>query len=359
MRKINTRRRQDGFSLVELMIGLVISVATVGGIFSIYLNATQSQNFTQANSRVQESGRFAMEYLSRDIRMIGYRGCVSNTAPITNVVATNIPVGYNPLQLELAGYEIKTNWSTDTPFANATAISNRIRTGTHAISVSRMASLGAQLAENLSDNAANIKINTSSNLGLKKLDIIYISDCANADIFSITNIPIKNNGITTITHATGTNTSNNLSKAYQSNANIAKYQSHLYFVGDTTRKNSLGATIYALYQAEIDYSKSPTKFIVNELIEGVENMQLLYGEVLDTNNVKYVSSSNVSDMNNVSSVQLGLLITSQEQVRQTEDDQTYHLSQQAITTTGDSPHELDRRLRHVFNSTIQIRNRRL
>lgn len=357
--KINTFTSQHGFSIVELMIALVISVATIGGIFSIYLNSSQSQNFTEASSRIQESGRFSMQYLSRDIRMVGYRGCVSNEAPIANVIAKNMPAGYDPLQLELSGYEIKANWNTDTPFANATGITNRIRTGTHAISVARMANLGAQLVENQSDNSANIKISTASNLGLIKNDIVYISDCINADIFSITNNPTKNDGKTTLTHATGTNTSNNLSKAYQSNANIAKYQSHLYFIGDTTRTNSSGATIWALYQAEIDYSKSPTQFLVNELIEGVENMQILYGEVLATNNVRYVNASQITDMNSVTAIQLGLLITSQDQVRQTDDDQTYYLSQQAITTTGSSPHVLDRRLRHAFNTTIQIRNRKL
>jgi len=341
------------------MLALVISIATVGGLFSIYLNTTQSRDFTEANSRIQESGRFAIQYLSRDIRMIGYRGCVSNEAPITNVIAKNIPAGYDPLQLELSGYEITTGWNTDTPFANATAITNRIRTGTHALSVARMSSISAQLSENQSDNSANIKIAESSNLGLDKNDIVYISDCVNADIFSITNTPTKADGIVTLTHATGTNTSNSLSKAYQSNASLAKYQSNLYFIGNTNRTNKQGAIIYALYEAQVDYSSSTTSFIVNELIEGVENMQILYGELLATNNIKYVSSTAVTDMNNVTSVQLGLLITSQNEVRQTTDIQTYYLAQQEINTTGTSPHARDTRLRHAFNSTIQIRNRRL
>jgi len=351
--------KQCGFSIIELMLALVISIATVGGLFSIYLNTTQSRDFTEANSRIQESGRFSIQYLSRDIRMIGYRGCVSNEAPMTNVIAQNIPAGYDPLRVELGGYEITSGWNTDTPFANAAAITNRIRTGTHAISVARMSNTGAELAENQSDSSANIKIAESSNLGLDQNDIVYISDCINADIFSISNTPTKKDGKVTLTHSTGSNTSNNLSKAYQSNANIAKYQSHLYFIGDTNRTNKQGAVIYALYEAQVDYTSSTTSFIVNELIEGVENMQIRYGELLATNNVKYVGSNDVTDMNNVTSVQLGLLITSQNEVRQTVDVQSYYLAQQEINTTGTSPHARDTRLRHAFNSTIQIRNRRL
>ncbi|OIQ45720.1 MAG: hypothetical protein BM565_12725, partial [Gammaproteobacteria bacterium MedPE] len=63
--------KQQGFSIVELMIALVISIGTIGGLFSIYLKTRTTQELTEANSRIQESGRFAMEYLKRDIRMIG------------------------------------------------------------------------------------------------------------------------------------------------------------------------------------------------------------------------------------------------------------------------------------------------
>lgn len=355
----NSTLRQLGFSLVELMIALVISVATVGGLFSIYLNTSQSQSFTEANSRIQESGRFAIQYLSRDVRMIGYRGCVSNTTPTINVIAKNIPGGYDPFEVELQGYNITSDWSDDSIFTNATEIKTKIRTGTNAISINRMASLGAQLAEKQSDESANIKIEESSNLDIGKNDIIYISDCINADIFEVTNKPNINGGKMTITHASGTNTSNNLSKAYQANATIAKYQSRFYFIGDTKRVNKSNQPIYALYQADINYSNSPATFNVNELIEGVENMQILYGEVLANNNIKYVDVDNVTDMNNISSIQLGLLITSQDEVRQTVDNQSYFLAQKEISTSGTAPHGADERLRHSFNSTIQIRNRRL
>lgn len=353
--------QQLGFSIVELLIALVISVATVGGLFSIYLNTRVSQDLTEANSRIQESGRFALEYLKRDIRMIGYRGCVSNTPPTTVVNSKDLPLNYDPLINELVGYTIKSGWETDTQFSGEASITSRIRPNTDALLIARMSSISAQLTEKQSDSSANLKIKTSDGVTFDKNEIVYISDCVTADIFTVTNNPNDADGIVTITHAKGTNTTNNLSKAYQSNANIARYQSTFYFIGDTGRVNKNGSTVYALYQTIINYGSAANKYDTQELIEGVENMKILYGETLTNGNIKYVrhdKATNTPNMQNVSSIQLGLLISSQDEVSPFEDSQTYHLAQEEISTK--TPGYInDRRLRHAFNSSIKIRNRRL
>lgn len=353
--------RQLGFSVVELLIALVISVATIGGLFSIYLNARVTQDLTEANARIQESGRFALEYLKRDIRMIGYRGCVSNTMPTTVVNSKDLPLNYDPLTSELIGYTIKSGWETDTQFAGQAAITSKIRPNTDAILIARMSSISAQLAEKQSDSSANLKIETSAGVTFDKNEIVYISDCVTADIFTVTNNPNDTDGIVTITHAQGTNTTNNLSKAYQNNANIARYQSTFYFIGDTGRVNKNGSTVFALYQTIINYGSATNKYDTQELIEGVENMKILYGEALASGNIKYVrhnKTTNTPNMQNVSSIQLGLLISSQDEVTPSDDSQTYHLAQEEIST--ETPGYInDRRLRHAFNSTIKIRNRRL
>lgn len=353
--------KQQGFSIVELMIALVISIGTIGGLFSIYLKTRTTQELTEANSRIQESGRFAMEYLKRDIRMIGYRGCVSNTVPTTTVNSKGIPDTYNPLINELVAYTITDGWDTDTLFADQTSVTSRIKKGTDAIYIARMSSTSAQLSEKQSDSSANIKISSSDGVNFEKNEIIYISDCVTADIFTITNNPSTNDGVITFAHAQGTNKTNNLSKAYQNNANIARYQANLYFIGDTGRKNKSGTTVYALYQTSVNFGSSTNKFDTQELIEGVENMKILYGEALDTGNVKYVrfdKAANTPNMQDVSSIQLGLLISSQDEVRENSTSQSYFIAQQEIK--ADTLNAVDdKRLRHAFNATIKIRNRRL
>ena len=56
---------QQGFTMIELMIALVIGLALMAGIFSVFLMTKETQNFTTAMSRVQDSARFSLDYLWR------------------------------------------------------------------------------------------------------------------------------------------------------------------------------------------------------------------------------------------------------------------------------------------------------
>ncbi|MDP2561852.1 PilW family protein [Psychrobium sp. 1_MG-2023] len=348
-----------GFTLVEVMIALVISSTLIGGVFSLYLNTKQTQNYTQSSSRIQESGRFSLEYLSRDIRMIGYRGCISYDDPIVNVIAKDMPAGFMANQNELVGFEIDSGWASGSIYENSTAITSKIKTGTDAFAIGRMASLSNKLSGNLTSVNAQVHIEATPAPNIKQNDLIFLSDCSDADIFRVTNNPNASGSTINLAHGNGSNTSNNLSKLFQDDSSIAKYQSTFYFVGDTGRDNALGHNVYALYQATNLFDSATPTHQVEELIEGVENMQLLYGEVLANGNTRYLTADNVTDMNQVQSIQLGLLITSQNQVRTTNDSKTYELPGESIGISTTVKHDKDKRLRHVFTTTVKIRNRAL
>lgn len=63
---------QRGFTLVELMVALLIGVFLTGGVLALFAGTKQSYRINEGVSRVQESGRFAIEYLSRDLRQAGF-----------------------------------------------------------------------------------------------------------------------------------------------------------------------------------------------------------------------------------------------------------------------------------------------
>ncbi|HJP37460.1 MAG TPA: PilW family protein, partial [Gammaproteobacteria bacterium] len=91
-----------------------------------------------------------------------------------------------------------------------------------------------------------------------------------------------------------------------------------------------------------------------EVIEGVENMQILYGEdtagndqIADT----YVTAAAVADWDNVVSVRVSLLMRSVEEYGPDQDNATYDLLGTIIDPVD------DRRRRRVFTATIQLRNR--
>lgn len=93
------------------------------------------------------------------------------------------------------------------------------------------------------------------------------------------------------------------------------------------------------------------------VVQGVENMQLLYGEDNtpggDINNAtRYVSAGNVIDWDNVVSVRIGIIVNSQSVISTTDDDVTYTLFGQTPSAAG-----ADRMRRRAYATTAVIRNR--
>ncbi|MBT8038760.1 MAG: hypothetical protein HKO99_02635 [Xanthomonadales bacterium] len=65
-------KRAAGFSLIELMVAMVMAFVVLGVLITIYLSSSQSVQFQTSVQRVEENGRFAIDQLSRTIRMAGY-----------------------------------------------------------------------------------------------------------------------------------------------------------------------------------------------------------------------------------------------------------------------------------------------
>jgi type IV pilus assembly protein PilW len=64
--------RMIGLTLVEMLIAVVLSLGLIGGIVTLYVNVGESASYLNAASRIQENGRFALDYVVRTMRMAGY-----------------------------------------------------------------------------------------------------------------------------------------------------------------------------------------------------------------------------------------------------------------------------------------------
>ena len=64
--------KAKGFTLIELMISLVLGSVILGAVLYIFLSNSQTYRMNEAQSRVQENGRFALELLTREIRHAGF-----------------------------------------------------------------------------------------------------------------------------------------------------------------------------------------------------------------------------------------------------------------------------------------------
>ena len=65
-------KAQQGFSLIEFMVSIVISMAVVIAASYVYLNSRETQRTLSEKSMMFESARFAMDLVGRDIENAGF-----------------------------------------------------------------------------------------------------------------------------------------------------------------------------------------------------------------------------------------------------------------------------------------------
>lgn len=86
------RLTQKGFSLVELMVSLVLGSIVVLAAVQLFSTNQRTFQLQQAVSEVQETGRFTLEYLARDLRKVGLEDNSGNSS--AGVITTNVsPLG--------------------------------------------------------------------------------------------------------------------------------------------------------------------------------------------------------------------------------------------------------------------------
>jgi len=73
--KSDRLRMQLGLSLIELMIAIALGVVLLLGLVQIFGGVRSSFNAADSRARIQENGRFALDFIRRDARMAGHFGC--------------------------------------------------------------------------------------------------------------------------------------------------------------------------------------------------------------------------------------------------------------------------------------------
>ncbi|WP_421861827.1 PilW family protein [Motiliproteus sp.] len=365
-----SRQQQQGLSLVELMIALVVSSLLMLGVFEIFVGSSGTDRVAHAYARVQENGRLAMDMLTRHIRMAGYQGCIDSEIVDLNVIADNAPTG------DLTGQAI---WGYESQHSGWT-VANRndfldnisgVHSGSDVVYVQYVSPTGVNVICDGGGNScsavnANIKIEDNS-IGLNKYDIAVVSDCENADMFRIVNLPKDTDGKTTLAHSNSHNSSNNLSKPYSDDAQVMSFEALAFYTKDTGRDTNRGNPIYSLYQFDSafhDGSGTGTYItgLEQELVEGIEQLQILYGQRLTDGNLRFVDATDGNlDFAEVDAIRIGLLVSSSEEILTDPDNNLYRLPGTDIEPLGTAgataTHTVDRRLRLAFNSTIVLRNR--
>ncbi|MEJ2761758.1 MAG: PilW family protein, partial [Gammaproteobacteria bacterium] len=202
--------------------------------------------------------------------------------------------------------------------------------------------------------------------GLLQGEIVGVFDCEHVDVFQITNASPDTSG--SISHNTGTGSPGNatkpLDKKYLGDASIVRFISRRYYIGTGSYGGpSLFREVFAQDKNDINNNGNTTEVILQsqELIQGVENMQILYGEdtiggdkIADT----YVTANNVTNWGNVVSVRISLLFrTIKPNPQITPDTRVYTLlGGPSVGGITEGPMN-DQYRRRIVTATVQIRNR--
>ena len=307
---------QRGFSLIELMVAMVLSIILLAGVIEVYTGSKQAFYVQEGISRMQEGGRFVMDRLSKDIGAAGYMGCLASAGNVINTLSTTTGI-YN-LAAPITGEEGTGPMGTDK------------------ITISRAVPGAAiPVVQPMNNQTSSVTVDDTEPGydALEQGDVIILSDCSDAVAFMVTSSPVANDGgviqhdITTAApsghpNAGLTNQTTDLQHVYGSDngslASVIPVVTKTYEIATSTAGGLAGGVCSAAtpgYCALRETSNAGAR----EMVEGVEDLQILYGEDTDVTPDLvpdvYRAANNVADWNDVVSVRIIVSVNEVEQAQ--------------------------------------------
>jgi type IV pilus assembly protein PilW len=332
------RHNARGFSVVELMVAMTIGLILIGGALSVLYSSKVTYSENERVGRLQESGRAAVELMLRDLRAGGFRGCSANTL-FTNALGSTDVLSNFAVPAQGFDYQSAATWS---PTVSTTIVpSPRDGSDIFAIRTTLLNSPTFTTNASMATATADLSVDRNGSDSVPTASTLMISDCSAAAVFSVSAFT---GGTSTATIA---HSNTDLGIPFPVGARVVPVDTVIYYIRDSATTRN-GVTNPSLWRKV--GSAAP-----QELIEGVENMQILYGIDTDGDRLvnSYVKASDASvsaNWNRVISVSIGLLIRSIEPNSIMPDKQTYTVLD---TTVGPFS---DRYQRTLYTTTVTLRN---
>jgi len=359
-------KRRTGFSLVELMISLALGVVVAAGLVQLFVDSARTYNLVSGQSRMQESARYALEFISRGARSAGHIGCAPEMDNIVRGLRGNwglIPE-FN-LTLTVEGFEGNDDGTWTPPLTSLPRTegganlnvhtpgngidTNVITPGTDVVVFRTVQYPGQRLMTVLQPDGDPVVSAPGGDPGFGIGDVVLVSDCEQGAMIRVTGMNVAGNQATLLhaTAATGSFYENSsvidgpvgtipftlsfLGHSYGRETSVGAVRTTIFFIAPSTAVDSQGNNPSALWQKE--GIGAPV-----ELVSGVDDLEIQYGidttladGILNVN--RYVDFDDVPDPGQIVAVRSTVSVSSIE----------------AVTDDG-------QQLRRTFSKTILVRN---
>lgn len=384
-------KRSRGVTLVELMIAMVISTIVLLGVGTVYSSTKRSYKVQEEMARLQENARYAFNVMSRDIRGAGFIGCnptLNSLLNTTNDALFDFQAGVEGWEFDAAGtapgddYTITTltstgaagNWggvdwdSSGAADDLAAEVTGRVLVGNDVLLVKSAdpatyedpttCADGSVLRLKGANPANSTSLTFSCATNVKKGELVIFGNCDRGDLFQ--NGSNDNASNLNRNAGVGGNSPGNVNPAsvnwsqFCENCQVFSAKGVIYYIGVGSGNEP------ALFR--YDYSLGTAGATFDEMVEGIENMQILYGEDLSPNDddiqpTQYVTADNISSPDNVVAVRISLLVRTPGELNRPQAAATNRLLGVDDATGVDITSQSDRRIRKVFTTTIYLRNK--
>jgi type IV pilus assembly protein PilW len=333
--------------MIELLLALALGVVVTAGIVQLFVGNNATYTLLTGQARMQEGGRFALDFIERSTRNAGYTGCGRDPTTLVrglrgawdNIYEFNMSVPVdayegptdptiNELPRTVGG--VSTNVYVPGNGIDTTAI----LADTDVLVTRRTRAPGFKLEQTLQPTGDQPVITApGGQLNFDPWDVVVISDCEQSALVRVSSIAFAGNQATlgidqgprddgvaepttfyensaTVVGPTGVVpfTLSFLGRSYGEDATVAPLETSIFFVAPTGRVNNVGDPINALWMKLGD--AAPV-----ELVEGIDDLEVTFG--IDTtladnqpNANRYVDITGVPDPSQIVAVRASVVASS-------------------------------------------------
>lgn len=335
-------KKQQGFSLIELMIALGLGVVVLLVVTVMFANTSRSRGEMEKSNRQTENGRYASQLMMDNLRMAGYLAEFDPTplespAALPDPCATSTADLISALPMHVQGV----NDATTAP-----SCVTDLKTGTDIVVVRRVSSCAAGTpgCEGYLAGAPHLQA----------------SLCAPATGGTELSAPIDSNSDYAQYHFTLSTSAGDFTKHKNdctTAADVYRYHVDIYFVANN---NEAGDGVPTLKRAELGLKDGAVGFNIVPLVEGVDDLQVDYGVDSAGNDgtpdSHLAAPGSVAEWRNVMSARVHVLVRNTEISPGHADNRTYSLGLNADGSTKSVGPFGDAYKRHVFATTTRFAN---